>query len=407
VGTNNSPHVLIIGAGVGGLALAQGLKKLGVSFEVYESGLSDAGSMQGYRLTISDYGSYALHECLPAELFDAFVETSGELSAMSMIDEKMNEVSVVTYPADVPPERKTYSADRGALRRTLLEGLSPHIQYDKKFVRYEQGSDGRVTAFFEDGTSASGDLLVGADGVRSQVRTQLLPEAGVTKLDSLGVGGKLQMKDGMPSDKSLEEALAVVRGGNAAVIGAGGTGLFLGRHNREYVMWNFVARAELFNRGLSSQKSEDLQGDVLAAMTGYDERLRLLVAQSDPETVVSWPFHYSPNTRPWKSTNVTLLGDAIHPMPPTTGAGANTALHDARLLCREVSAVKAGKKALLEAVRVYEAAMLRFSAQVVRQSMLVYGLSTTESRLVKAVVNRSFQFMHRLFSQSRHVQAKR
>src|SRR6266404_2802233 len=68
-------HVLIIGGGLGGLCLAQGLRLAGVSCAVYERERSITDRLQGYRVHISPTGSLALHECLPPPLFDAFVRT--------------------------------------------------------------------------------------------------------------------------------------------------------------------------------------------------------------------------------------------------------------------------------------------------------------------------------------------
>ncbi|MDP8969295.1 MAG: FAD-dependent monooxygenase [Actinomycetota bacterium] len=57
---------------------------------------------------------------------------------------------------------------------------------------------------------------------------------------------------------------------------------------------------------------------------------------------------------PWPASTVTLLGDAIHSMPPTGGMGANTALRDAALLSRSLASVASGEVPLLQAVGDYE-----------------------------------------------------
>src|SRR5579885_2327506 len=70
-------HVVIIGGGIGGLCLAQGLKKAGVSASVYERDRTPNSRLQGYRIRISPRGGRALRDCLPPELWTAFVETCG------------------------------------------------------------------------------------------------------------------------------------------------------------------------------------------------------------------------------------------------------------------------------------------------------------------------------------------
>jgi DNA-binding MarR family transcriptional regulator len=71
---------------------------------------------------------------------------------------------------------------RSALRRVLLHGLDGVVRFGKEFTRYEPVADGRIVAHFEDGSSATGDVLVGADGIGSKVRAQYLPHAEVADL---------------------------------------------------------------------------------------------------------------------------------------------------------------------------------------------------------------------------------
>jgi 2-polyprenyl-6-methoxyphenol hydroxylase-like FAD-dependent oxidoreductase len=69
------------------------------------------------------------------------------------------------------------------------------VEFDKTFVRYERNRDGTVTCFFEDGTSATGDVLVAADGARSRVRRQRLPEARMEETGILSIGGKVPLTE--------------------------------------------------------------------------------------------------------------------------------------------------------------------------------------------------------------------
>ena len=83
-------HVLIIGGGIGGLTLAQGLKKSGVSVAVYERDRTRTDRVQGYRVHINPTGSLALHECLPPALFEAFARTCGKPSrGIRFVTERM------------------------------------------------------------------------------------------------------------------------------------------------------------------------------------------------------------------------------------------------------------------------------------------------------------------------------
>src|SRR5439155_17552575 len=76
------------------------------------------------------------------------------------------------------PSRSHHSVSRITLHQVLSAGLDTILHYGKEFERYEHNPDGTVTCFFADGTTATADLLVAADGANSRVRRQFLPHAG-------------------------------------------------------------------------------------------------------------------------------------------------------------------------------------------------------------------------------------
>ena len=76
----------------------------------------------------------------------------------------------------------------------------------------------------------------------------------------------------------------------------------------------------------------------------WHPHLRELLTSGDPDSALPIKVATSEPVPPWKSSTVTLLGDAIHTMTPGRGVGANTALRDARLLCRELTRAAAGDK---------------------------------------------------------------
>jgi 2-polyprenyl-6-methoxyphenol hydroxylase-like FAD-dependent oxidoreductase len=141
---DNPLHVLIVGASYGGLALAHGLGRAGVSCALYEARSGRADDRADSLAAIDPMGRRALKECLPPEIFAAL-------------------------PAAGAPER-------APLRQLLLTGLADRVHFAKQFTHYQRRADGAVTAFFADGGSASGQLLVAADGAHSAVRAQYRPE---------------------------------------------------------------------------------------------------------------------------------------------------------------------------------------------------------------------------------------
>ena len=101
----------------------------------------------------------------------------------------------------------------------------------------------------------------------------------------------------------------------------------------------------------------------------WHPNLRELVRLADPSTVFAINIRTSVPIEPWTSTNVTLLGDAIHTMTPGRGVGANTALRDARNRSAARSRpLAATKRSLIDAVRAYESQMIRYGFEAVIES---------------------------------------
>src|ERR1700748_2381513 len=167
-------EVMVIGGGIGGLCLAQGLKKASVQVAVYERDVTPTSRQQGFRVHIDPQGSRALHQCLPEPLWKIFHATGGDFSqGFTMLNEQLvpiMEMRQPAYNADLVERHRSVS--RISLRSILLSGMEDSVFFNKRFTRYEQRPDGKVVAWFEDGSSAVADVLVAADGVNSPVRKQ-------------------------------------------------------------------------------------------------------------------------------------------------------------------------------------------------------------------------------------------
>ena len=95
---------------------------------------------------------------------------------------------------DDDPIESERSVSRMTLRQVLFTGMEDVLEFDKTFTHYEQ-DDGGVRAFFSDGTSATGDLLVAADGTNSAVRAQYLPHAGLKDTGIVAIAAKVPITD--------------------------------------------------------------------------------------------------------------------------------------------------------------------------------------------------------------------
>jgi 2-polyprenyl-6-methoxyphenol hydroxylase-like FAD-dependent oxidoreductase len=410
-------HVLVIGGGIGGLALAQGLQHAGVSAAVYERDRSLTSRLQGYRVHISPGGSRALHECLPPHLFDAFDRTCGRpVRAVHFMTERMKPLMSIdaTMVKDDDAIARHRSVSRITLRQVLMAELAD-IHLGKTFARYEERG-GKVIAHFEDGTSVEGDILVAADGAGSRVRRQFLPDAPLIDTGVVAIGGKVflddhrawlapQLLDGMclvAARDGMNLFIAVQDVPPAAgAIGANEAGgdAAVFENTRSYVMWGIGAtRARLAmdpNVDPNEHDSARLAAIAARAVANWAPGFRTLIASADPTTLSQFSIRTSTVVGPWPTGRVTLLGDAIHAMTPYRGIGANMALEDAVRLKRAIVAGARGERDLFGAIGDYETQMrdygfraARNSLHAMRQSVDAGALSLTMKRLMLRTIDR-------------------
>jgi 2-polyprenyl-6-methoxyphenol hydroxylase-like FAD-dependent oxidoreductase len=423
---STSLDVVIIGGGIGGLCLAQGLKAANISVAVYERNPHPTDWLQGYRIHINPVGCRALHECIPSALWEVFVATAGKPPAgLGFLTERMEELVVIGEafmsegPNDAVDTHRPTS--RIALRHLLLSGMEDIIRFGKTFERYERTPEGKVTAFFSDGTTATGDVLIGADGANSRVCKQYLPQARRFEVSAMGVGGKLiltnQSRAWVPQQLLTRMNLCMaptrytvfsaafdhVHASNEPLDGvskqaqAAGLDPALLFHGAEdYLLWAFIAPSSAYPTDAQSFDGSALQRFILKTMKGWHPDLRRLIAEADPEDVSLVPFKASIPIEAWETTNITLLGDAIHNMPPVGGLGANMALRDASLLCRKLAAVSHGQTPLLQALHEYEEEMRKYGFNAVQVAIENTKQAVSKNRFAREAAKMWFRLCNKM-----------
>src|SRR5262249_40017702 len=149
----------------------------------------------------------------------------------------------------------------------------------------------------------------------------------------------------------------------------------------DYVMWAFVAHKSAF--------TGDPHNFPQQRMKRSHRTLQRILTETDPSTIQSFEFSASAKVRPWQTTNVTLLGDALHHMPPVGGMGGNAALNDANLFCQALLAVKSGQT-LSDALHRCEAAMLSHGFDAVKASVLYTRLAISRIPFVRSIARMFF-----------------
>ena len=345
-------RIIIIGAGIGGLAAARALNLRGHEVEVYERattlGEVGAGLQVGPSAVKVLYAlglEKPLHSvaCAP----DCFA-TFNWLDAKLLHREPYQE----TFKSYGAPYLTAHRAD---LHKLLLDGASAaKIHSGKPCINVASTAKG-AAATFADGSSAEGDIIVGADGIRSAVREALWGKDNPRYTHYLGWRGVLPM----------EQALAVM-GDEAAkihrkdvVLWRGPTGTMLFYPLRAGKLLNFFAGHYTDEWAEESWTVPSSRTELMAAFDGWPAE-RLKVCDLIPE-IFKWAFFDRDPLAQWTRGNITLLGDAAHPMMPTLAQGAAITIEDAFVLARHVSD---GARSPAEALKAYEAERIGRASRV-------------------------------------------
>lgn len=370
-------HVLIAGGGLSGLALAQGLRKDGHSCQVFERD-ADLSRKTGYLLHMNPYGGEALRRCLPDDLFELYLATSRRTPRRResiVLTDQLDELS--SQPHLGPPnegERPHTGVHRRTLRQILHARLGDAYRPGTSVVGYDETPDG-VRVHLADGSHADGDLLVGADGIRSAVRRQRLPQVSVVDagVRGLGVFGRTvltpELLDAIP-DLLLQGVIICADDKGSRVL----LGAFRPRQRiadapaqiapdvvldpvEDYLMVSCsVVPGTVVPPAAEWDDSTPLRmrEAMLAAIEGWHPAIRTIVANIEPSSIFAIPFGYLEPGTVWEPSRVTLVGDAAHAMLPTLGMGANLALNDARMLLDRLSTAAADGTDLVAAIGGYE-----------------------------------------------------
>ena len=380
-------HIIVIGAGIGGLTLTQALLRAGIDTRTYDrdTSLDDTG---GYRLHVDPGARAALARHLPPALYQAIWASSVGPAAFrrfGYLDHRMR----VLASSWTDPRQEALQIGRRPLRRLLAHGLQVRdvLRLGAEFRHAEVNPDGTVTAHFTDGRAERADLLVGADGAHSRVARGLAGRELVRPVGAGGLAGRTPLTEGTRA--LLPDAL---RDGPALAFGPDGFSVFLAPHTPaatagicaescvdvpadlepDYLAWGINAHHDLFPTEPSQLDTAGLHRLATTMLRSWAAPLRELVDAADPTSLGFFAFNAADpdgELTPWPSGPITALGDAVHAMPPTGGRGASTAIRDAGLLADRLTAVTEGRTTLALAVHDVEREMARYAPDAIRVSL--------------------------------------
>lgn len=372
--SENHPHVAIIGAGIGGVALAVACLHRGIPFTLYERDIGFDTRKQGYGLTLQQ-AHKAMAGLGVVEMAQGVVSTKHVVHTPDGTQIAQWGMRHWEHVASNKTARRTnLHIPRQTLRGLLLAQLGEHtaVKWGHQLLSYRTCEDdaSRIELSFQvDGQiqHSSANLVVGADGIRSAVRSLLLDEA-IAPLRYLGcivILGICPLSK-LDFEHELLDAATVFQTAN------GHERIYMMPYTQDTIMWQLsFPMTEIDAKTLSEQGAHALKAEACRRVPWHAPIPQILAA-TDAADITGYPVYDRALLDPAAlkdSGAITLLGDAAHPMSPFKGQGANQAILDALSLARGLSQPEWQKVGIRQSVlNAFEIEMLERSASKVKAS---------------------------------------
>ncbi|XXF77880.1 FAD-dependent monooxygenase [Myxococcaceae bacterium GXIMD 01537] len=307
-----SRHILIAGAGIGGLTLACALQRAGHRVSVFER--AEALRPVGAGITLQMNATLALRSIGMAE---AVMASGATISRGAFLDDAgrvLSQFSVDRLGRELGSTMVCLS--RARLQAALLAHVGDGCVHTGRAVTGYQDDGQRVTVTLSDGGTASGDVLVGADGLRSVVRKELLGDEPLRYAGYTSWRGVAKAADLLKDPSRVTESWG--RGARFGIVPIG-----FGE-----VYWFSTLNAPAGGHDAPGHAREHL----LEIFRGWHEPVAGLLEATPEELIVRTDINDRPPAARWTKGRVTLLGDAAHPMTPNMGQGGGQAIEDAVVL---------------------------------------------------------------------------
>ncbi|MFJ4936965.1 FAD-dependent oxidoreductase [Streptomyces pseudovenezuelae] len=315
-------RVLVIGGGIAGTATALALHKAGFEAVVHEAHPDSAEDIGAF-LTLASNGMRALAQL---DASAAVTAIGFPLTSLRLLDDTGTEQAHAPMGEVSDPLLHYRCLRRGDLNAALQAEAGRRgvaVRHGARLVSVEQGPD-QVTAHFADGTTASGDLLIGADGLNSAVRRSVSLGTRPCHAGQYVFYGYTRTT----SPPGADACITMVRGSGAAF------GYAVSPDGEAY--WFARVSGDPLPAEELAQGTPARWRDLLLPLLRKDATPAAdLVAATGDELMVTNATEI-PTGTPWRSGRILLIGDAAHAASPATGQGASMALEDAVVLAKSL-----------------------------------------------------------------------
>lgn len=379
VDRENYPHVAIVGGGIGGVALAVACLHRGIPFTLYERDSGFDVRSQGYGLTLQQ-ASKAIEGFGLFDLDEGVISTRhvvhttdgkiiGEWGMRKWMQSELKTGSKV--------DSKTYSKRtnvhiaRQSLRLALLEQLGGKegVQWNHQLIDCKEVEGNQVELSFQvndEIKTTQADLVVGADGIRSAVRNIVIGEetTPLRYLDCIVILGICPLSQLQEVESSLLDSATVFQTAN------GNERIYIMPFTSDSVMWQLSFPLSAKEAKILSEKGPKTLKEEACRRTKWHSPIPQIVSSTLESEISGYPVYDRELLHPdalAKGKQITLIGDAAHPMSPFKGQGANQALLDALALARGISKGCRPKSNWRE-VGIRESVLTEFESEMLKRS---------------------------------------
>ncbi len=346
--------ILIAGAGIGGLAAACCLMKAGHRVEIYEQAPQLAEVGAGIQISAN-----AMHVLRYLGLGDSIARAgvsphayvfrlhdTGEVIQRFSLSKEHERLHGAPY---VQLHRADFHEILAACARDLDSGV---VRLNHKVVGFSE-SDTGVQLNFANGATARGDLLIGADGLKSAVRAQIVGAGEATYT------GDAAWRITVPTERLprdfLEQAMSVF-------MGPGGHAVCY--YLRAGKLLNFVGLVETDEVSEESWTVRFPWDRLKADFRGWHPIIQTIIDTAEKDQCYRWSLHNRLPNRNWSTNLATLLGDSAHPTLPYLAQGAAMAIEDGAVLARALGL----EDTIPAALQLYQRNRIDRAARIVMQS---------------------------------------
>lgn len=315
--------VVIIGAGPVGLTIANLLQQKGANVTVYERDKNSQARIWGGTLDLhKDSGQRAMEK---AGLLESYYATALPMGIIIA-----NEQGEVLFTKTPTPENRHDNPEinRNDLRTILLNSLTIHtVMWDRKLTGLEEHG-GQWLLHFDSKPDATADLVIGANGGMSKVRDYVTD----TKIEDTGT---IIIQGDIPQPEINCPEFYNLCNGHRLMTAHRGSLLVANPYNNGALTYGVIFKKpeEWMHQSFDYQNMKNIRTFLLNRFAAWDERYKQLIRSTS--FFVGLPTRKLPLDNPWKTNRplpITLIGDAVHLMPPFAGQGVNTGLVDALTL---------------------------------------------------------------------------